>query len=54
MYDLKVNRPAVLVHAGVVANITSPETGNFVPQGKDAPEGLFENNMWVSSIFVTC
>lgn len=42
---MKLNEPAILFHAGALASMTSPETGNFVPEGKDAPEGLFENGM---------
>lgn len=45
VYDRKKDKPAVMQHAGVLSMLTSPDTGNYVPSGKDIPPGLYENQM---------
>lgn len=52
MYDRKEGVPAKMQHAGVISSLTSPDTGTYVPEGKDPPTGLTDRDMYVVAVSV--
>ena len=45
LYQGNTNKVAVLSHAGIWAWASPLQTGNFVPEGQTAPEGIPEGRM---------
>ncbi|KAJ7495919.1 hypothetical protein B0H11DRAFT_2226914 [Mycena galericulata] len=45
IYDKATDKIAIFVHAGIWTWASPPQTGNFVPEGKVAPLGVFEGRI---------